>query len=102
MEPPDLQLVVGHKQLRPYFAALEAGTFMRWVTIWFDEPTQTGAGEFVFGEEGEALVDHGVAIVKLDDGRISHWREYVRKGPPDLDEFLTTEGKTSRWLGTDE
>ncbi len=29
MEPPDVQLYVGHDQLRPYFAALTPGTYMR-------------------------------------------------------------------------
>ena len=99
MEPPDLQLVRGHAQLRTYFSALAPGTFMSWTATWFDVATQTGAGEFVFGEQGETLADHGVTIVQLQDGLISHWREYVRKGPPEQEDFVAIEGKSWKWLG---
>jgi hypothetical protein len=97
MEPPDLQLVVGHDELRPYFEALEPGTFMRWQHISFDEASQTGVGEFVFGEEGYAMADHGVCVVEVRDGRIGHWREYIRKGPADRTAFLALEGKDWKW-----
>lgn len=97
MEPPSEQLFVGHAQLRPYFAALEPGTFMRWTGVWFDETSQTGAGEFVFGDEGDALADHGVAVIDIEDGLIARWREYLQKGPADQDAFLTVDGKEWTW-----
>jgi hypothetical protein len=97
MEPPDDQLFVGRSQLRLYFEALEPGTYMRWTGIWFDEASQSGAGEFVFGETGDQVVDHGVAIIVVRDGLIAHWREYVQKGPADQDAFLAVEGKEWTW-----
>ncbi len=97
MQPPDVQLFFGHEQLRPYFAAVAPGTIMRWHHLWFDEASQTGVGEFTFGEAPDPTADHGVAIVALREGRIAHWREYVQKGPSDRDTFLATEGKTWRW-----
>lgn len=97
MEPPDVQLFVGHEQLRPYFASLTPGTFMRSHTLAFDESAQRGAGEFSFGSEGEGTADHGVAIVEIEVGLIRVWREYVRKGPASFDDFTATEGKTWQW-----
>lgn len=97
MEPPAEQLFVGHAQLRPYFAELESGTFMRWTGVWFDEASQTGAGEFIFGEDGDALADHGVAVIDIEDGVIARWREYLQKGPADQDAFLAVDGKDWTW-----
>jgi ketosteroid isomerase-like protein len=97
MEPPDLQLFLGHDQLRPYFAALTPGTFMRFEVIAFDETAQVGAGEYTFGSEEDAIADHGVAVVDVRDGRIAFWREYQRKGPAAFDSFVATEGKSWQW-----
>ena len=97
MEPPDAQLFVGHEELGIHFGALTPGTYMRWTGLWFDEETQSGAGEFVFGEAGDTLVDHGVAIVELRDGRIRSWREYLTKGPASQEAFLAVEGKSWSW-----
>jgi uncharacterized protein (TIGR02246 family) len=96
-EPPDIQLYVGHDQLRPYFAALTPGTTMQFHTIAFDEARQRGAGEYTFGHERSATADHGVAIVEVDGRRIRTWREYQRKGPAAFDEFAAVEGKTWQW-----
>jgi ketosteroid isomerase-like protein len=96
MEPPDVQLFVGHEQLRPYFATLTTEQ-MRFHTIAFDEEAQRGAGEFTFGSEDAAERDHGVAIVEVADGRIAAWREYLRKGPASFDEFTAVDGKTWQW-----
>jgi hypothetical protein len=46
IEPPDIQFYKGHSELRPYFAALKPGTFMRFHNLWFDEGRQIGAGEY--------------------------------------------------------
>ena len=96
MEPPDVQLYVGHEQLRPYFAALTSET-MQFHTIAFDEASQRGAGEFTFGSEDASARDHGVAIVEIAEGRIGVWREYQRKGPASFAEFAAVEGKTWQW-----
>jgi hypothetical protein len=50
IEPPDIQFYKGHSELRPYFAALKPGTFMRFHNLWFDEGRQIGVGEYSFGE----------------------------------------------------
>jgi ketosteroid isomerase-like protein len=97
MEPPDVQLYLGHEQLRPYFAALTPGTFMRFHTLAFDEGAQRGAGEYSFGSAGSDTADHGVAVVELRDGRIGTWREYQRKGPASFETFTGVEGKTWAW-----
>jgi hypothetical protein len=84
-EPPDLQLYVGHDQLRPYFAVLQPGTYLRFHTVAFDEAGQRGAGEYSFGSERSSTADHGVAIVEVGEERIRAWREYQRKGPASFD-----------------
>jgi ketosteroid isomerase-like protein len=96
MEPPDIQLYVGHEQLRPYFAALTTET-MRFHTLAFDEASQRGAGEYTFGSESAAQRDHGVAVVEVADGRIAVWREYQRKGPASYADFSAVDGKTWQW-----
>jgi ketosteroid isomerase-like protein len=96
-EPPDVQYYRGHDQLRPYFAALAAGTFMRFHHLWFDETNQTGVGEFSFGVAGRGTADHGIAVVALHAGKIERWHEYQRKGPAAFHDFITTEGKTWQW-----
>jgi ketosteroid isomerase-like protein len=96
-EPPDIQLYVGHEQLRPYFAALTPGTFLRLNAVMFDEAAQVGAAEYAFGDEGSATADHGVAVVDVRDERIAFWREYQRKGPVAFADFFAVEGKTWQW-----
>lgn len=87
-EPPDLQSVQGHAELRPYFDALEPGTYMRFHHIWFDEASQTGVGEYTFGHTGQPGALHGVCVVTLRAGRIAVWREYQRRGPADFGVFI--------------
>jgi uncharacterized protein (TIGR02246 family) len=96
-EPPDIQLYVGREQLRPYFAALTPGTFMRFHTVAFDEVSQRGFGEYSFGHARSTTADHGVAVVAVRDDRIATWREYQRKGPSDFAEFRAIEGKAWQW-----
>ena len=96
-EPPDIQLYVGHEELRPYFAALTPGTTMRFHTIALDEDAQRGFGEYTFGHERSDSADHGVAVVDVDDGRIAVWREYQRKGPASFEDFVAVEGKSWQW-----
>jgi ketosteroid isomerase-like protein len=96
-EPPDVQLYVGHEQLRPYFAALTPDTRMAFHTIAFDEGAQRGFGEYTFGSGRGGVADHGVAVIEIERGRIATWREYQRKGPASFDDFVATEGKTWQW-----
>jgi limonene-1,2-epoxide hydrolase len=96
-EPPDIQLYQGHDQLRPYFAALEPGTFMRLHTVGFDAVTGRGLAEYSFGSESSETAVHGVAVVEVEDGRIARWREYQQRGPASFDEFTATEGKSWKW-----
>jgi ketosteroid isomerase-like protein len=97
MQPPDQQFYQGRVQLRPYFEALSPGTLMRFHHLWFDAQDQSGAGEFTFGLAGEALAEHGLAVVELQNGRIAFWREYLQKGPANFQTFLALQGKTWRW-----
>jgi ketosteroid isomerase-like protein len=97
MEPPNIQFYEGHIQLRPYFAALKPGTFMRFHNLWFDESRQVGVGEYSFGESGATTADHGVVVVELRDGRIAFWREYQQKGPVSFDRFLDKNEKEWKW-----
>lgn len=97
MEPPDVQLYVGHDQLRPYFAALTPGTFLRLNAVMFDEAAQVGAAEYAFGGEASDTADHGVAVVDVHGERIGFWREYQRKGPAAFDDFFAVDGKTWQW-----
>lgn len=96
MEPPNVQYFRGHDQLRPYFDELEEHHQMVFHQLWFDETTQTGAGEFTFSY-GEATASVGIAIVELKNGKISFWREYFREGPTDFTDFLRIEGKEWEW-----
>jgi len=96
MEPPDRQLFVGVDQLTAYFGALTPGTYLRFHHRSFDETSGMGAIEFSFGVEGEDTADHGTAVIEIRDGRIATWREYVRRGPTDFDEFVAT-AKDWQW-----
>jgi hypothetical protein len=93
MEPPDLQLFLGHSQLRPYFDALTPGYFMHFHHLWFDEERQIGAGEYSFGNEERDYTLHGVVVVELKDGKVGFWREYQRKGPKLFEDFISQSGK---------
>jgi uncharacterized protein (TIGR02246 family) len=98
MEPPDIQLYVGHDQLRPYFAAVPPGTVMRLAHVSFDEATQAGAAEYTYASgPDDPDADHGVAVIEVRDGRIARWREYQVKGPADRARFLAVEGKDWSW-----
>jgi hypothetical protein len=56
---------------------------MIWRHLAFDEPKQVGYGkyvfqQFVFGERSVQIKNsyHGIVWVKVEDGKISGWREY--------------------------
>lgn len=97
MQPPDEQLYQGHSQLRPFFGALKPGTTMVFHHLWFDEATQTGTGEFTFGNTHSQTGVTGVAVIQLHDGKVQSWREYFIAGPLDFEAFVSPEGKTWKW-----
>ena len=97
MEPPDIQLYLGQEELRPYFAALTADTFMHFHHLMLDETGRIGAGEYSFGTAADPTADHGVAVVELEEERIAFWREYQRKGPTPFSEFIERDGKVWQW-----
>jgi hypothetical protein len=97
IEPPDVQLFVGHAQLGPYFGALTPGTYLRFHHLWFDAGAQTGAAEFSFGVAGRPTADHGMVSLELRGRLIGVWREYPRKGPADFALFSAAAGKQWQW-----
>jgi hypothetical protein len=97
MQPPDEQFYTGHAQLTAYFGALKKGTVMTFHHLWFDAETQTGAGEFTFGNTETQSADTGVVVVSLENGKIKSWREYFIKGPLSFQEFISTENKNWKW-----
>jgi len=97
MEPPDIQIYVGHEQLRPYFAALPPGTVMEFHNVMLDAAERVGAGEYTFGSAGKPVADHGVAVVELENDRIARWREYQRKGTAVFADFVARDGKSWQW-----
>ncbi len=96
MEPPEVQYYRGHKELRPYFDALDSNYKMEFHNLWFNEETQSGAGEFTFSY-GKDTSDVGIVVVELEKGKINFWREYHKKGPTDFNEFISTENKEWEW-----
>ena len=97
MEPPNIQLYIGHEQLRPYFAALKPGTYLTLHNLCFNQTSQVGMAEYTFGMEGKELADVGVIVVQLEAGKIAKWREYQRKGPANFAKFTAHEGKAFEW-----
>jgi len=53
-------------------SAAQAAT-VQWHHLLFDEKEQIGSGEFTLAGNPR---HHGVLMVKLENGKIAHWREY--------------------------
>ena len=86
-EPPDKQLYRGRAALFKFFGGAEGrkrAMKMTWHHLVFNEQTQIGAGEFTFEYGGTV---HGVAMVKIENGRISNWREYWYESALDWERF---------------
>jgi hypothetical protein len=49
-----------------------------WHTRLFDEGAQRGAAEYTY--DGTQRY-HGIALIRVADGRITHWREYQHVDP---------------------
>lgn len=76
LDPSRRKFYRGRSVLKDLFDKTSRRAPMRiaWRHVFFDEPTQTGAAEFTFDWSGHAST--GVAIVVLEEGLVSRWREY--------------------------
>jgi ketosteroid isomerase-like protein len=87
-EPPDKQLYRGRDALFRFFGGEKGrpqAMKMTWHHLAFDETDQIGFGEFTFEFGGRV---HGVAVVKVEGGRIRNWREYWYESDLDWDRFV--------------
>jgi ketosteroid isomerase-like protein len=87
VEPPDKQVYRGRAALYEMFGGAKGRKEtmkMTWHHLVFDSERQIGAGEFTFEYGGPV---HGVAVVRLRDGKISNWREYWYESKLAWDEF---------------
>jgi ketosteroid isomerase-like protein len=72
MEPPDSQRYVGREELWEFFGRDGPPPMhLEWHHLIVDG--DVGAAEYTYRGERQY---HGLVIVHLRDGRISHWREY--------------------------
>ena len=89
VEPPEKQLYHGREELYEFFGG-DAGTDlpmkMTWHHLAFDESAQLGFGEYTFQMHGRY---HGIVVVKLEAGRIKHWREYQYRSELSWEEFTS-------------
>jgi hypothetical protein len=84
-EPPAKQLYRGRPALFEFFGGdKQLPMSMRWHHIAFDAATQVGFGEYTFKLTGQY---HGIVVVRVRDGLITHWREYQYKSDLPYDEF---------------
>lgn len=76
LDPGSRKFYRGRAVLRDLFerTAKRSPMTTNWRHVFFDEPSQTGAAEFTFNWGAHAYA--GVAIVVLEDGLVSRWREY--------------------------
>lgn len=87
-EPPDKQVYKGREALFKFFGGDQGRKQpmrMDWHHLMFDEGTQVGSGEFTFADGGKV---HGMVIVRVEQGKISHWREYWYESILDWEAFV--------------
>jgi hypothetical protein len=77
----------GNRQLRAFFETDE-GYPQRtvWHNIIFDEEQQIGVAEYTF--DGTHRY-HGVVIIKVQNDKITRWREYQHIDPRDWQDFIS-------------
>jgi ketosteroid isomerase-like protein len=88
MEPPNKQLYRGKKELFEFFGGAEGrkeAMKMTWHHLMFNQREQIGAGEFTFEFGG---IVHGIVIVKIENGKITRWREYWYESDLDWLKFI--------------
>ena len=87
LEPPDKQVYRGRAALFEFFGG-ETGTKipmkMTWHHLAFNELEQIGFGEYTFEMHNRY---HGIVVVKIGLGLITHWREYQYQTELDWAEF---------------
>ena len=87
VEPPDKQVYRGRAELFDFFGG-EAGTDipmkMTWHHLVFNEQEKIGFGEYTFEMHNRY---HGIVVVKIGLGLITHWREYQYQTELDWVEF---------------
>ncbi len=85
LDPVNRKFYRGRAVLRDLFerTARRAPMTTAWRHLFFDEPSQTGAAEFTFEWGPHSYA--GVAIVVLEDGLVSRWREYQVESDSDFD-----------------
>ena len=93
MEPPDQHFFQGREQLLALFRTLSPNDNWQWHNIWFDEKSQTGAGEFTFAKDQA----HGVAVIEIDGGRVKLWREYQWHGQMPWDQFADWKNRKYKY-----
>ncbi|HYN22088.1 MAG TPA: nuclear transport factor 2 family protein [Thermoanaerobaculia bacterium] len=71
-------------ELLSFFSKEEAEESTVWHNILFDEERQLGAAEYTY--EGKHRY-HGTVLVKLRDGKITHWREYQHTSELEWEDF---------------
>ena len=79
----------GRTALEAFFSADDGfEQYMTWHLVLFDETQQIGAAEYTY--EGTHRY-HGVALARVRNGLISHWREYQHTDQKVWEDFA---GKT--------
>jgi ketosteroid isomerase-like protein len=83
MEPPDEQRYEGLGELFEFFGGDDPPPMqLRWHHLVVDG--DVGVAEYTFRGNRQY---HGIAIVHLRDGKISHWREYQVESTLDWEDF---------------
>jgi len=73
-------------ELRAFFELPEGSSqWVEWHSIIFDEHAQAGAAEYSY-EEAQRY--HGLVLVRVANGLVTHWREYQHVSDLDHDEFV--------------
>jgi hypothetical protein len=89
IEPPEKQLYHGRAELYEFFGG-DQGTDipmnMTWHHLAFNEEEQIGFGEYTFQMHGRY---HGIVVVKIESGRIQHWREYQYRSELTWEDFTS-------------
>jgi limonene-1,2-epoxide hydrolase len=78
--------LAGREELYRFFAddeGREQSTV--WHTAVFDEDLQVGAAEYTY--QGTHRY-HGTVLVRVQDGKITHWREYQHVDPRSWEELV--------------
>ena len=76
----------GRAELRAFFELPAGGSqWVRWHSILFDEAAQTGAAEYTYQE---AQRYHGLVLVRVAGGLVTHWREYQHTSAHDHAAFV--------------